>query len=1530
MPVVSTVLIGNATLLVQCGEALLERGGQIARVVTRNDEIAAWAGKKNIAVEAPGKDLAERLMGVTYDWLFSIANLDIIAGDVLASAGRGAINFHDGPLPRFAGLNAPVWALLAGEKEYGITWHMISAGVDEGDIIAQENFSISADDTALTMNTKCYEAGVRGFERVLDGILADKLPLVSQDLNKRSYFARDKRPAAAGRLDFGATATELAGRVRALDHGAYWNPLSTPKFEAGGVVYLVTHAVVETGHDASAPGTVLDIRADQLLVATGDGALLLQGLKQADGSIVEVVDFAHVGDVLPSPTPSDAEELDTLSAMLAPGDGYWRRKLAGLRPAGLALATKTPGDSVEVRKLKHKGGADLAALAGFAARLAETTRTDIAFSDKAITDLARPGYCADWVPLRFDAGASSFTDAASDFAKSLEKAGKMRGFAPDLAARAPEIGVLRLPDIGISDGVSGLIKGTAVTFCATGKSVEIHADSRRVSSDYLDLLEARLELFLSEVASDAARMLVDIPFMPEAERDLILKTWNDTDKGVDSPELIHKAFEAQVAAKPDATAIIFEDQSLSYDALNRAANRAAHVLMEMGVAPGAPVALHLSRGPDMMIGALAIMKAGGAYVPLDPGFPKARLAHYLKDSGATVIVTEAALKGALPDTGATILELDDARIESAPETNPDSPVTSADLAYLIYTSGSTGTPKGVMVEHRNVANFFTGMDARIDHDQPGTWLAVTSLSFDISVLELFYTLARGFKLVLSGDEERALVSGEVQTTHSDRRMDFSLYFWGNDDGPGPKKYEMLLDGAKFADENGFTAVWTPERHFAAFGGPYPNPAVTGAAVAAVTKNLAVRSGSCVAPLHHPARVAEEWAIIDNLTDGRAGLGIAAGWQPHDFVLRPENSPPNNKKAMFDDIETIRKLWRGEEVEFPLADGTPHAVLTQPRPVSKELPVWVTIAGNPDTWREAGEIGANVLTHLLGQSIDEVEGKIRIYHDALRKAGHDPADFSITLMLHTYLAETREEAREMACGPMKTYMGAAAALIKQFAWVFPAFKRPKGVSNSFELDLDALTPDDVDAILEYAFNRYFEDSGLFGTVEDALARTEQLKRIGVDEIACLVDYGIEPEKVLEGLRPLAKVVAAANQEVVLADDDFSIAAQIRRHRVTHMQMTPSMAQMVAMNDAALGALAQVKHLFIGGEALPGALVRELKLATPASIENMYGPTETTIWSSTGVAEPCEGAVNIGHPVANTQLYVLDDAGEPQPVGMKGELYIGGDGVTRGYFGREAMTAERFIADPFNGGRMYRTGDLVRQRADGRIDFVGRADAQVKLRGYRIELGEIEARIAAMCGPGTQVVVTARVDNPGDMRLVAYLAGAGNVSERIDEKVLRAGLARDLPDYMIPAHIITLDAMPLTPNKKVDRAALPAPSDMARPDNVVGAFSRPKGQVERQIAEIWSRILGVAHISSNDNFFELGGHSLLAVQAHREIKAVLNITSLSITDIFRHPTLSGLAGMIEGDGGTPDDNSEDRQEARSDAMSRRRAMRAGRRR
>jgi len=1495
------LLIGNESLALHCGAAWLARGHGIAAVVTRHPDVAAWAEANGLRTLAPGPGLAERLGDLNCDWLLSIANLDLLPQTVLACATRGAVNFHDGPLPRYAGLNAPVWAILNGETQHGITWHLIEGGVDEGRIFAQRMVDISVDETAFTLNAKCYAAALDSFPDVIAALEQGAVTAQIQDLSARSYFARDQRPEGLC-LDFTETAESLARLVRALDHGGYANPLNRTRIIAGDRVFLVGRA--EVVPNSGAPGVVLSVDATRLTVATAAGALRLSALTGPEGGAVDLAGIA-VGSVLTSHPVTD------LLTKLAPQDGYWRNALRAMRPITLPLGH---GAGAEERRPLDLPADTRDAIGLWAARLGGAEATHIAYAGAAVEAAPSPGHVCPWVPV-----------AVSDLRQTIPEAEAHGAFALDLFARDPALDAAQAPHIGLRLAGRGLIPGTALTLDLADTPTLVY-DAARLSPALADLLARRLEaLARGEAAA-----------MPEAERRLVTEAWNRTDTAYDARPL-HRLIATQIARTPDARAVVFERETLTYVALDARANHIAHVLREMGVGPGVLVGLCLPRSADMLAAALAIWKAGGAYVPLDPAYPAERLALYLSDSGARVVVTRSDVAHTLPPTAQTLTLDTDPRLSDAPDTEVDGGAGPDDLAYVIYTSGSTGRPKGVMVTHRNVANFFAGMDDRIPAEPGAVWLAVTSVNFDISVLELFYTLARGYTLVLSGEESRALVSsGQLAT--SDRGMQFSLYYWGNDDGSGRDKYKSLLEGAQFADTHGFCAVWTPERHFHAFGGPYPNPSVTGAAVAAVTQNIAVRAGSCVAPLHHPARIAEEWAVIDNLTNGRAGLAIASGWHPDDFILRPENTPPRNKPAMFEAIRDLRRLWRGEAVEFPRADGSMHAVVTQPRPVSKVLPVWVTTAGNPETWREAGAHGANVLTHLLGQSIDEVAGKITLYRSALREAGHDPDSFTVTLMLHTYVADTREEARRVAREPMKDYLRSAAGLIKQYAWAFPAFKRPKGISNPFELDLGSLSEEELDGILDFAFERYFEDSGLFGTVEDCVARVEGLKRIGVDEVACLIDYGIPARQVLDGLRPLARVLERSNRVGAIPEDDFSIAAQILRHGVTHLQCTPSMARMIAMNDESRHALGRLRYLMLGGEALPGALVQELRQVTRARIENMYGPTETTIWSTTGPAEDTPGPSSIGTPIANTQTYVLDPDMQPVPVGMAGELWIGGDGVTRGYLGRDDLTADRFRPDPFRaekskaGGRIYGTGDLVRWRADGRLDFIGRADSQVKLRGYRIELGEIEATLEG-CADVAQAVVLAREDTPGDMRLLAYLRGTTT------PEAARAYLTTHLPAHMIPAHFVVLDHFPLTPNRKVDRKALPAPDVRITAPRPAAAPKpvTPANTLERDIAAIWSRILGVSEIGAQDSFFDLGGHSLLAVQAHREIRTTLAVDRLSITDIFRCPKLATLAARVaelRGDAPPAPANTATpaptpgRADARADAMARRRAMRAAR--
>ena len=355
----------------------------------------------------------------------------------------------------------------------------------------------------------------------------------------------------------------------------------------------------------------------------------------------------------------------------------------------------------------------------------------------------------------------------------------------------------------------------------------------------------------------------------------------------------------------------------------------------------------------------------------------------------------------------------------------------------------------------------------------------------------------------------------------------------------------------------------------------------------------------------------------------------------------------------------------------------------------------------------------------------------------------------------------------------------------------------------------------------------------------------------------------------------------------------LARLIGQQGVTTMHFVPSMLQ-AFLEEPDLSACAPLRRVVCSGEALPAELAARFFTRMDADLHNLYGPTEAAVdvtWWACARGDD-RRSVPIGRPIANTRIHLLDARLNPVAPGVAGELYIAGVQVGRGYLGRRGLTAERFVPDPFSatpGARMYRTGDLARWLADGSVDYLGRADHQVKIRGFRIELGEIEAVLAAH--PGVrEAVVVARTDAPGDTRLVAYLTAAGDSAP--DAAALREHLRAGMPEYMVPTAFVNMDALPLSPNGKVDRKALPAPE--AKRDEAV-AFVAPRDETERAIAAIWREALGVEQVGVDDNFFDLGGHSLLLVQVHGRIREALG-AQITVVELFQHPTVGALAARL----------------------------------
>jgi amino acid adenylation domain-containing protein len=367
---------------------------------------------------------------------------------------------------------------------------------------------------------------------------------------------------------------------------------------------------------------------------------------------------------------------------------------------------------------------------------------------------------------------------------------------------------------------------------------------------------------------------------------------------------------------------------------------------------------------------------------------------------------------------------------------------------------------------------------------------------------------------------------------------------------------------------------------------------------------------------------------------------------------------------------------------------------------------------------------------------------------------------------------------------------------------------------------------------------------------------------------------------------AKLVIATREQT---QDPARLAAAIEESEVTFVQATPSTWRMLV--DAGWEGRSELK-IVCGGEPLPRGLANEL-VDRGSSLWNMYGPTETTIWSSALELTRGHGSPPIGGPIANTRFYVVDRHLEPTPIGVPGELLIGGDGVARGYRDRAELTAERFIDNPFdpaNGGRVYRTGDRVRSRGDGTLEFLGRLDHQVKLHGYRIELGEVEASLDGH--PDVrQSVVLIDEDETGEKRLVAYVVAESGREPAVDD--LRRHVSESVPSYAVPSTIVRLDELPLTANGKLDRKALPRPGTVR--EDLSARYVAPSTPTEEALAAIWADLLAIDKVGAEDDFFELGGHSLLAVKMLARVHDQLGV-EIFLTSVFEHPTLAALAEEV----------------------------------
>jgi natural product biosynthesis luciferase-like monooxygenase protein len=1530
-------LLSDQPLVLSCANELTQCGFAVGGVITDSEALGRYLsqfGVQTVTCEVFGQSFvpAVKRIVVGVGWRAEFPEI------VLQSAAM-CIGVHDGSLPDFAGPQASTRALAEGRSNTLLTWFMQDSFGSTIAVIDEQPVRIDEKDTLFDLNARIAIELVDHLSEVVRMVQQSEVQSFKQ-LQVIDVFGVGSSEAFEF-LPLTSSVGEVDRCLRSLDTGPQTRfDVGRPKFVLHGEVCIAAEyhcdapfvGQVNDFTDLSTnamPGTVVAIGAGQLTIALKDGSVTLvdpTSINTGESVHAVIGDFAGstVGSVqlqrigLPSskeavPARPSSLHFPWISSDMVGGND-------GLQTAAINLPKVFAVDNVEASDGAEGGDAALigavVSLLHRCTGVVQVSCVVIAPSD-AISTRVR---C--WnLELGFDSH-SSF--------ELLMKQVRVQMASPSMeipkenvkafTSTATLAFVLRT---SVATGATTTLRLSSETL---GEGLRLTARLETVSALLPDLQLAaeQIETILEDGLNRPSAPIGDLCCFGPQDL-LLLSRFNPEFRDIDELEMLPQQISQQCERTPDRVALTDGARELSYGELATNFRSAARVLSSTAVGADSFVGVHMERSFELVVWSLAIWAVGAAYVPFDPTYPTDRSTFVGKDARLSVVLSDRPSEARKLFPDARVIDVRDV---IPPESSVDVLVVPrpSDAAYMIYTSGSTGLPKGVVVEHGNLVNFAVGMDEVLGTDT-GTWMAVTSLSFDISVLELFWTLARGSTVVLQTTDPRT-GPGLVESSEQPRKARLSIaYFGGEIEGQndslmsatessertGTEKYRLVLEGARRADVGGLHAVWIPERHFHAFGGLFPNPSVIASAIAVQTSQIAIRAGSVVAPLHSPFRIAEEWSVVDNLSGGRVGISFASGWHPLDFVIQP--STFNDKRnVMRTVIDQVSELWAGRAVSS--ASGTGELVETRirPLPIQPKLPMWITSSGSPETFAYAGTLGANILTHLLDQTPDQLAEKIHVYREARKIAGHAD-EGEVTLLIHTCATNLDTEIDAVVEGPFASYIAQSVDLVGGFAdaWI----DSNQGAETQKNADLASLDDTEQLELARFAARRLTARGTLFGSPEAIRAQINSFEKCGITEIACLVDFGVTEQQVLASIDTLCSLIKEQSSETSV---DQGIPQLMAQTKVTHLQCTPSLARFLISTDEGVQAVRNLDHLMVGGEALPVSLASELAELVTGRLTNMYGPTETTIWSSTAEVTPFSGTVTVGRPIHNTVIHLFDDNDRPVPIGSTGRVFIGGDGVARGYFQRDELTAERFrtMAGPTGEKvRLYDTGDVGRLRSDGTLELLGRADQQIKLHGYRIELGEIETALERVSGIDQAVVLAPEIDD-GDRELVAYVVGDSDVTVELLQKELN----KTLPSFMVPVQYKRVDSFPLTPNGKIDRNALALVVAPPLTWSSVSVANEPKlqtteagiastnqgtslsdslvgaSETERIVTEIWQAQLGRTDLETDTNFFDLGAHSFVAIRVHRRLAEQFGENVVTLTDIFRFPTVRQLVHHIQG--------------------------------
>lgn len=781
-------VMGERSRLIQCSEILLQKGHQILGVITSDPSVLRWAKEKRLRQISPKADIVGLLKSEPFDLFFSIDNLFKVPKEILALPRIYAINFHDAPLPRYAGNHATNWALINRETLHGVTWHVMTDVIDSGDILKQKTFPIANDETALTLNAKCYENSIEAFAELMDELMENRVSQATQNLDKRTFFPLWKRPRAACALDWSRSAEEIDALFRGLNFGPYPNPLGLPKLFLGDKAIIVKDIEVLKSKAATPPGTISSVTNEVIHVATASqdvalGKLVTLNEKPLSPPIFLEKYGLKKGDKLPEIKNEFADTVTKINSAFCKHEEYWIQRLITLEPIEIPYAKRsaltdgkphysearfsTPTRVVTSQKIsENRGDFLLAAFILYLSRITGKENYDVNYRDAALQQELSDAeiFFASHLPLHidveYDQKFEQFYNRVQEQIKSMRTHGS---YARDLVFRDPGLRNKfsaefsgRLP-VAL-ERVELLSRDQAkddadllIVIPDDGKESVWVYDEKVLDKMAIERMWKQFEVLLNDIATGKDQPIGRLSILPETESKRLFGEWNNTGREYPHDVCLHQLFEAQVERTPGATAVVYGDKQLSYRELNNHANQLAHHLRSLGVGPEIIVGIFMERSFEMLIAIYGILKAGGAYMPLDPEYPAERVAYMIKEAQPTVILTQKHLSASLPENGSKAICLDSDWSILARESshNLANETKAENLAYVIYTSGSTGTPKGVMNHHKGICNRLIWMQETYRLTQADRILQKTPFSFDVSVWEFFWPLLAGAHLIVA-------------------------------------------------------------------------------------------------------------------------------------------------------------------------------------------------------------------------------------------------------------------------------------------------------------------------------------------------------------------------------------------------------------------------------------------------------------------------------------------------------------------------------------------------------------------------------------------------------------------------------------------------------------------------------------------------------------------------------------------------------------------------------------------------------------